>query len=240
MRHRVLVDVTRAVDAVDRAVAGHRGERAARVAGQRQLDGDVGKRAPHLVRVGVAHHAAQQRGRLLLGVGVGTIQPGQRPVDLGRPHRQPRFELVAGEFGLGLDVQAGEDELHLVAEAAEGVQRHLQLRRRWLPGDAADQDPVGAVLVQLDAVEPGRHVRSGVARALDLVHELRFDGVDGDRAAGIGVLGDDARAVAADLGDREAGPAQVGDLAEEGVVAAGRLGAALDHVPGDDAPASWS
>ena len=38
---------------------------------------------------------------------------------------------------------------------------------------------------------------------------------------------------ACDLGDREPGVAEVGDLGEERVVAAGGLGAALQDVPGD-------
>ena len=38
---------------------------------------------------------------------------------------------------------------------------------------------------------------------------------------------------ACDLGDREAGVAEVGELGEERVVAAGRLGAALEDVAGD-------
>jgi hypothetical protein len=44
------------------------------------------------------------------------------------------------------------------------------------------------------------------------------------------VLGDDRRSVRVDLGDREARPAQIGNLCEERVVAAGGLGSALDDV----------
>jgi len=44
------------------------------------------------------------------------------------------------------------------------------------------------------------------------------------------VLADHARAVRRDLGPREADALHARDLGEEGVVAAGRLRAALDHV----------
>ena len=82
-----------------------------------------------------------------------------------------------------------------------------------------------------------RVTTSGLAYAggLDLVQQLGRDGVDGDPPAGAGVLGDDARAVGVDLGDREAErPRQVAELAEEREVAARRLGAALDDVAGGD------
>ena len=83
-----------------------------------------------------------------------------------------------------------------------------------------------------------RRVASGPAYrgSGHLVQQLRGHGADGDRAAGAGVLGDDAGAVGIDLGDREAGMAQVGDLGEERVVAAGGLRAALDDVPGRHRP----
>ena len=55
-----------------------------------------------------------------------------------------------------------------------------------------------------DGVEVGGDVGVEVARRLDLVDQLGGDGVDGDRAAGAVVLGDHARAVGGDLGEREA------------------------------------
>jgi hypothetical protein len=49
------------------------------------------------------------------------------------------------------------------------------------------------------------------------------------------MLGDHEGAVGVDLGDGEAGTLERGDLTEEGVVAAGALGPALDEVPGHHA-----
>ena len=73
--------------------------------------------------------------------------------------------------------------------------------------------------------------RRGWRRAArDLVQELGGDGPDRHEAPGAGVLGDHGRAVRVHLGDREAGVLEPGDLAEEGVVAAGGLGPALDDV----------
>ncbi len=73
------------------------------------------------------------------------------------------------------------------------------------PVTPADPHPVGAVGGQLDAVHPGGRVRVGVARAGDLVEQLRGDGVDADQPAGAGVLGDHRRSVGVDFGQREAG-----------------------------------
>ena len=91
---------------------------------------------------------------------------------------------------------------------------------------------VRPVVAERDGVEAGHDVGVEVALAADLVEELRGDGAAIDPATRARVLGDDGRAVGRDLRDREAGVAQVGDLGEEGVVAAGGLRAALDHVPG--------
>ncbi len=92
---------------------------------------------------------------------------------------------------------------------------------------------IRTVVGEDDRVEAGRDVRSGVARPGDLVEQLGGDGLGGHCPPGAGVLGDHARPVGVDLGDRKAGPPEVVDLGEEGVVAAGRLGAALDDVAGD-------
>ena len=108
-------------------------------------------------------------------------------------------------------------------------------RRRFAPRPG-DEHPVGAFLAQGDGVEAGRHVGVGVAGAADLVEELGGDGANGDRPAVPGVLGDDRRAVAGDLGDGEPGSLEAGDLGEEAVVAARGLRSALDDVAGDDRP----
>ena len=88
------------------------------------------------------------------------------------------------------------------------------------PQHARDAHAVDAVRRELDGVEAGGDIRSGVAGAADLVQQLCGHGADGDGAAGLIVLGDDRRAVLVQFGDRETGMAGVGDLVEERVVAA--------------------
>ena len=99
---------------------------------------------------------------------------------------------------------------------------------------AGQRDPVRAGLLEADGVEVRDHVGVEVGGFADLVEQLGGDGADRDEAAGAVVLGDDAAAVGGDLGDREPREAAVGDLVQEAVVAAGRLRAALDDVPGGD------
>lgn len=62
------------------------------------------------------------------------------------------------------------------------------------------------------------------------------DGAEVDDAAGAVVFGDDAGAVLVEFGEGEAGAVQAGGgvVGEEGVVAAGGLGAAFEDVSGDD------
>ena len=62
----------------------------------------------------------------------------------------------------------------------------------------------GPSSLERQAVDPQRDVGVGVARAADLVEQLRGHGVDADQPAGAGVLGDDRRPVGVDLGEREA------------------------------------
>ena len=144
------------------------------------------------------------------------------------------LDLLAHPVGLGLHVEAGENQLEGVAVAAEGVDADLELRGRGVAADAADRDAVGPGLAELHAVEVGGDVGVEVARTLDLVDQLGGDGVDGDHAAGAVVLGDHARPVGGDLGDREAEGGHVASQLEEaGEVAPGRVGAALDHVARD-------
>ncbi len=194
------------------------------------------KGLPTGCRVGVLDRAAQQGGGALLGVGVGgredELGPGRL---LRRPRRERRGELVADPGRLGVDVEAGEHELDGVAPAAELVDAHLELRGRGLAADAGDGHPVGSLLAEPDRVEVGGDVGAEVAGGLDLVDELGGDGVDGDRAPGAVVLGDHARPVGGDLGQREPeGTVPVGQAEEAAEVAARGLGAALEDVAGDD------
>ena len=86
-----------------------------------------------------------------------------------------------------------------------------------------------------DRGQVGRHVRPEVLGALHLVEQLSRDRVDRDRAARADVLGDHRRPVGRHLREREAPAAGTRSMpAKPGEVAAGRLAAALDDVPGDD------
>ena len=131
------VDVAGGEHAVHLAVARRRGGGEARIAGQRQFDCGRGELAPDVGGVGVAHHAVQQRAGGLLGVGVGVVGAGQRPLQLGGLDGQAGLQLPPHQLGLGLDVEAGQHERHRVAEAADAVERHLQRRRRRLAAHAA-------------------------------------------------------------------------------------------------------
>ena len=92
---------------------------------------------------------------------------------------------------------------------------------------------VWAALAEPHGVEACDHVGDAVSGTRDLVEELRGDRVNRDRASGSSALGDDAAAVAGDLGDRETGLSQVGDVAEEGEIASRDLCSALDGVTRD-------
>ena len=184
------------------------------------------------LRPRVHDRAPEQAGRALLGLGAGVGDRGAGPGDRARGERG--LELRAHPRGLLLDVEPGQHELHRVAEPAELVDAHLEPLGRGLAAHAADRDPVLALLVEADGVEERRDVGAEVARRLDLVDQLRGDRVDRDRPAGAGVLGDHARPVGRDLGDREAERAvPVRQAAEPGEVPAGGLGAALQHVARD-------
>ena len=181
---------------------------------ERELDGRGGEGAADRVGRGVLHRAAQQgRGAPPRCRRRRSAALASRPRHLGR--REPRPELLAHPGGLGLDVEAGEHELDLVAAAAELVDADLEPLGRGLAADADDRDAVLGLLLEPDGVEVDGHVGAEVAGRLDLVDQLRGDGVDGDRAAGAGVLGDHARPVGRDLGDREAQrPVAVGQVEE--------------------------
>ena len=98
------------------------------------------------------------------------------------------------------------------------------------PRTGAIRTRSGTLLRQLNGVEPGDGVGAEVARAPDLVEQLRRHRPHGHHAAGPGVLGDHRRAVGVQLGQREADALPVRHLLEEGVVPAAALGAALDDV----------
>ena len=93
---------------------------------------------------------------------------------------------------------------------------------------------VRADLLEPDPLEVNRDVGVEVDRSLDLVDELSGDSVGRDRPAVVAVLGDHARPVGRDLGDRHPRFQDVGDLLEPREVAAHGVGCALDDVAGDD------
>ena len=138
------------------------------------------------------------------------------------------------EVRLVVEIEAGEAEAHRVAPAAGEVHGDLERRRRRLAARARAAHAVAPSSTSRDGVEARDHVGVEVARAVDLVEQLRRDGADVDAPAGAGVLGDDERAVLVHLGDGEAQRPRPVDLLEEAVVAAGRLRAALDDVAGGD------
>ena len=117
--------------------------------------------------------------------------------------------------------------------------RHLQRAGRGRPVAARDRDAVGARLRQrhrakvrhdvgLQVARPGHGSRRGAA-------PCRSPRVT--RPPEPGDLGDDGRAVLADLGHREAQPGQVGHVLAAGIgeVAAGDLAGALEQVADDRA-----
>ncbi|CAM4177846.1 hypothetical protein NORO109296_21975 [Nocardiopsis rhodophaea] len=219
---------------------------------QREFD-DGGAEGPaHLARVGVGGLDAQvDAGRVLLrGVEVTRRRvavrhaAGGHLVRAGPVERQPRGlpplergpHLALGEVGLGVEVEAGEHQRHVVAEPGHAVEADLEVGRRGLAPHSGDPDAVRPLLREPHGVEPCRDIRPGVARPGDLVDELCGDGPGGDRATRAVVLGDDRRAIAVHLRDGESGVGEVvprrRELGEEGVVSARGLGTALDDVPG--------
>ena len=106
--------------------------------------------------------------------------------------RESALDLLAHQRRLGVDVEAAEHEGDLVAVAAERVEPDLERVGRRLPAHVADAHPVLRRLLELDGVEAGGHVGAEIARALDLVEQLRRDRLDGHRTAGARMLGDDA------------------------------------------------
>ena len=137
---------------------------------------------------------------------------------------------------LGVDVESGQCDGDVVAVPADRVGRNLQRRRRRLAHHARDGDPVAGQLLEPDRVEASGHVGSEVARAADLVQQLRGDRPDRDLATGGVVLADHRRTVGGHVGPREADVFDAGHLGEERVVAARGLTRALDHVTGDHRP----
>ncbi len=114
------------------------------------------------------------------------------------------------------------------------VDRHLEPVRGRLAADPVDPHPVRPLLGEPDRVEPGGDVRVPIPGPVDLVEELGGDRAHRDEAPRARVLRDDERAVLEQLHEREADVFETRDLLEEGVVPAGRLGATLDDVSGDE------
>ena len=169
---------------------------------QRQLDGHVGEGPSHQPLVGVLDRDPQQGGRRLVRdgvvvVGAHELRPGEREGVAAAGHVAP--DLLLQQRRLGLDVEAGQAEREGVAIAAEVVDADLQVLGRRLTADHADGHAVGAVVPEGDGVEAGHDVRVDVARAPDLVQELRGDRADVDPTARARVLRDDRRTVGRDL-----------------------------------------
>ena len=116
------------------------------------------------------------------------------------------------------------------------VDGHLQAVGGRLAAGAGQAHPVRAGALDPDGVEAGDHVGVRIGRPCDLVQQLGGHRAHRDQAAGSRVLGHHGAAVGRHLGDREPGWPGIRQLAQEGVVAAGRLGPALQDVAGDHRP----
>ncbi len=235
MVHERLRDEERPVHAVARRVARRRRRVEARVARECELGDRAGEPSADLVAVWVHDRDPEQGGRLGIRGGVAVVGAHELRVE-GRElldAAQEPLEQRRREPRLFLDVEAGEHQGHRVAVARVEVEGDLERVGGRLALCAEDPDTVLADLGELDRVEARGDVGVLVARRAKLVEQLGGDRAGRDRAARVGLLGHDARAVGRHLADREAWVARV-QLVEEGVVAPGRLGAALDDVAGDD------
>ena len=148
-----------------------------------------------------------------------------------RPPGMPAHTASAAKRAFSATWAPGQRQGHGVAPAGVEVGRDLQRGRRRLAPHRRDAHPVGTLLRQLNAVEARHGVGAEVARAADLVEQLRRHRPDRDHAARPGVLGDHRRAVRVQLGQGEADALPARHLLEEGVVPAAALGAALNDVP---------
>ena len=123
------------------------GEVEARVAARASSTARREKRRPTAAASWSRATQLQQRAGRLLGRGVRLVGAGQRPRRARQGPRPAELLRCADQRGLGLDVQAGEDERHLVAVAAErGSSPTLSVSAAGLAPDAADPHPVRAVL----------------------------------------------------------------------------------------------
>ena len=136
------------------------------------------------------------------------------PVEALAPtHRLPQHG--EGALRLGVDVEAGEDEGHGVAEATVVGDGHLQFGRRRLATHPGEPDPVRPHLLEVGGVEARHRVRRQVGGRPDLVEELGCDRADRDATAGARLLRDRRGAVGLHLGDGEAREPGVGQLVHE-------------------------
>src|SRR5258705_13087146 len=123
------------------------------------------------------------------GVRVRMVGAGQPPGEAVRADSVR--QLFAYQLCLRFDVESTQDERHLVAVAAQRVRADLDGVRWRRATYAADFHPVRSRVGELDGVEPGHHVRAEIVRCTDLVQQLGGDGLDGDRATGARMFGDD-------------------------------------------------
>ena len=163
---------------------------------------------------------------------VGAHHTSGDALDVAGADRARRPERVLDQPGLGFNVEAGEGDVQIGAEAAQLVHRHLEGGRRRLAQRGRDRHSIGRYLLESGGVEPGCHVWSQVGRRANLIEQLRGNGANGYCSTGTVVLADDRRAVGRDLGPREPGVGEPVELGEKRIVAAGGLGTAFDDVPG--------
>ncbi len=156
-------DVPGAIDAVRRGGRRRAGQREAGVRAQRKLDERRREPLADDVGIGVHHRDPKSARRGFLGVGVLVVGAGQRPHHRRGPTTgEGGLHLGADPLGLGLDVEADQDELGTVPEATQLVDADLQRRPGRRPTDATHPHPIGPVVGKPHAVEVGGHVRPEV------------------------------------------------------------------------------
>src|SRR5690606_5248065 len=132
------------------------------------------------------------------------------------------------------DPSAAKNEAHAVTKTCEPMRRDLVRTRRGLTLDAAHSDAIRTDLFDLERIETRDGVGVRVARPRDLVENLRLDRRLGYEPAGPLVFGDGEAAVFLNLSDREPRALEIRDFLEASIVAARRLWAAFEDMPGDD------
>ena len=169
-RHRVGADRRRPVAGHSLRPRRRRGEEGAGIAREAGLDDGAGEGPADRLLVVAAHGEPQVRHA---AAGQVAREVLRRLGEAGAPARDAGPHRLGGEARLLGHLRAGQGERHGVAPAGVEVGRHLQRGGRRLASHRSDPHPVGTLLRQRNGVEPGDGVGAEVARAPDLVEQLR-------------------------------------------------------------------